>query len=121
MHRETRVKHIILFRTPSKSSNFPKKKNETPHKNSVKEDEIHVLKTEERKNNQSEEHSKKALTEGNVINSNLPRNRMSQRSQLTKSLTTKKKSIPVSTKKEARKWDDIDTNITNHDIDKFDE
>jgi hypothetical protein len=53
------------------------------------------------------------------FNPNLPRNK--QRNQLSKSSNSKKKTAPVSTKKEARKWDDISQSITNHDIDKFDQ
>ena len=57
--------------------------------------------------------------ENPAFNANLPRNK--QRNQPSKSSSSKKKSAPVSKKKEARNWNDIDNNITNQDIDKFDE
>ena len=75
----------------------------------------------ERLNTQSEERSKTPVQESNSINPNLPRNKMSQRSIPSKSSISRKKTVPVNTKKEARRWNEIDSNITNQDIDKFDE
>ncbi len=119
LYWKKRVWIIYKFRTPSKSSNFPKNKNKEPSSKKPVEEKVETQ--EEGNKIIQNEKTSNTTNEVTSINPNLPRNKLAQRNNPSKSSSSKKKPAPINTKKEARKWNDIDDKITNQDIDKFDQ